>query len=242
MPGRYLRGALIQFEPAFLVPVPNVIVFQYNPETMSSSWSTPGVPYSAAGRAEGNVLGMGGDPSQEFSFTISMDSADIVADQNNAASDLASVYGIYPRLAALETLMFSTDASAQGQNLASGAGSASCAAASALPGGAAVGGVQRHVPSATVPAVLFVWGVGRILPVRVTSLRVTEKLYDQYLVPTHADAEIGLRVLTSSDIGTLDDGLVKSILQTAYTSMKVLRQTLAIENAADPLISMIPPF
>jgi hypothetical protein len=242
MPGRYLRGALIQFKPAFLVPVPNVIVFQYNPETMSSSWTTPGVPHSAAGQAEGNVLSMGSDPSQEFSFTISMDASDIVADQNNAAGELASLYGIYPRLAALETLMFSADASAQGQNLASGAGSATCAAASALPGGAAVGGVQRQVPSSTVPAVLFVWGVGRILPVRVASLRVTEKLYDKYLVPTHADADIGLRVLTSSDIDSLDGGLVKGILQTAYTSMKNLRKTLATEKLADPLISMIPPF
>jgi len=37
------------------------------------------------------------------------------------------------------------------------------------------------------PTVLFVWGPGRILPVRVTGLSITEKLYDEFLNPTHAD-------------------------------------------------------
>ena len=41
----------------------------------------------------------------------------------------------------------------------------------------------RKVPVDTMPVVLFVWGLGRILPVRVTTLTLTEKLYDVSLNP-----------------------------------------------------------
>jgi hypothetical protein len=95
-----------------------------------------------------------------------------------------------------------------------------------------------------VPTVLFVWGPGRILPVRVTSLRITEKLYDStLLVPTHADADIGLRVLTQKEVNALDKGLVKDIVKTAYSYMSTLRQGLALANlanSADSVIGMLP--
>ena len=40
--GFVLKGALVEFMPTFLpVPVPNVIVFQYNPETMTHTWTQP---------------------------------------------------------------------------------------------------------------------------------------------------------------------------------------------------------
>jgi hypothetical protein len=114
-------------------------------------------------------------------------------------------------------------------------------------GGSLLGGssgVTRSVPVSVVPTVLFVWGPGRILPVRVTSLRVTEKLYDPtLLVPTHADAEIGLKVLTQNEIDALDDGLVKDLVQTAYSAMSTLRGVLAlanIVNSADALAGMLP--
>ena len=42
MSGFVLKGALVEFMPTFLpVPVPNVIVFQYNPETMTHTWTQP---------------------------------------------------------------------------------------------------------------------------------------------------------------------------------------------------------
>jgi hypothetical protein len=39
MPGQYFRGAFIEFTSAFLVPIPNIILFQYNPETLTHTWS-----------------------------------------------------------------------------------------------------------------------------------------------------------------------------------------------------------
>jgi hypothetical protein len=245
MPGKYFRGAFIEFTSSFLVPIPNVIVFQYNPETLSHTWS----PAAAAapsganqGPGQGNPLAVSGDPGEEFSFTLMMDAGDIIADGIAPAAALAEVSGLYPTLAALELLLFpstSTGGGGVAGALSTGAG----AAAGALGGGAS-GGVQRSVPISVVPTVLFVWGPERILPVRVTNLRITEKLYDPtLLVPTHAEAEIGLRVLTQLEIDALDDGLVKQLVQTAYSYMGTLRQVLALANlvnSANSIVGMLP--
>ncbi len=240
MPGKYLRGALIEFRSGFLAPVPNVIVFQYNPETISHSWTPSGPPESKDNQSETNPLAVSGVPGEEFSFTLAMDSSDTIADGNAAAADLASASGVYPRLAALELLMFPSDTSA-GQVLSAGLTAVAGSTGGAIAGAAAV---NRQVPVFLVPPVLFVWGPGRVLPVRVTTLRVTESLFDStLLVPTHVEAEVGLRVLTSHELDTLQDGLVKGILNTAYNYMGTQRQTLALANlanSADSIIGMLP--
>jgi hypothetical protein len=242
MSGKYFRGAFIEFTSSFLVPIPNIILFQYNPETLTHTWS-PAAPAaapasSAQGAGTGNPLAVTGVPGEEFSFSLALDSSDIVADGFAPASALASLSGIYPTLAALELLLFpSTSGGGSALSLATSVGGG-------LLGGSASAGVQRSVPVSVVPTVLFVWGPGRILPVRVTTLRITEKLYDgTLLVPTHADVEIGLKVLTQNEIDALDDGLVKDLVQTAYDAMSVLRQGLAlanIVNSADALAGMLP--
>ena len=41
---KLLKGALIQFSAPLLIPIPNIIIFQYNPETMSRTltpWAPP---------------------------------------------------------------------------------------------------------------------------------------------------------------------------------------------------------
>ena len=240
MAGQYFRGAFIEFTSAFLVPIPNVILFQYNPESLTHTW-TPAASATPSGQAAGpgasNPLAVTGDPGEEFSFSISLDAQDIIADGSLPAAALAEVSGIYPTLAALEMLLFpSTSSGGSALALASSVGG------SLLGGGSS--GVSRSVPVSVVPTVLFVWGPGRILPVRVTSLRVTEKLYDgTLLVPTQATAEIGLKVLTQNEIDALDDGLIKDLVQTAYSAMSTLRGVLAlanIVNSADALAGMLP--
>src|SRR5262249_17632320 len=226
-------------------------VFQYNPETLVHTW-TPAAPASspaasAQGQAEGNPLAISGDPGEEFSFTLSMDSSDTIADGSLPAAALAELSGIYPRLAALELLLFPSKGG--------GAGGAAGAVTGAISGGTgglsisgalggAAGSPPRPVPPSVVPTVLFVWGPGRVLPVRVTSLRITEKLYDgTLLVPTHADVDIGLRVLTQREINAMEKGLVKTIVQTAYDYTGKPRRGLAaasLVNSADSIVGMLP--
>ena len=82
------------------------------------------------------------------------------------------------------------------------------------------------------PVVLFVWGGGRILPVRVTALTITERLYDTNLNPTHADAEIELQVLTPSQLDHLPDD-VKTLARGAYTYTHGQRRRLAVADLGD---------
>ena len=47
-----LKGALVSFMPTFLpIPLPNVTVFQYNPESLTHTWSQPDTGASRRPRA-----------------------------------------------------------------------------------------------------------------------------------------------------------------------------------------------
>lgn len=242
MSGLTLKGALIEFMPTNLpVPVPNLIVFQYNPETMTHTWTqpAPAPPSStAAGAAEAsNPLAVKGMPGEAFSFTIAMDANDEIAGSGPGAT-IAQASGIYSRLAALEMLLYPASAGQSGL-----VGAVSAGIASALSGQAP--GATSAVPQSVMPVVLFIWGAGRIVPVRVTGLTITEKLYDSTLNPTHAEAQLSLRVLTPAELNSAktDNDVLAGLATTAYNYTFSLRQALALANlvnAAESIVGMIP--
>ena len=83
MAGTYLRGALIAFTETFPLPIPNVVIFQYNPETMTHGWTVATTaPAAAAGTANQHVsqLAVSGPPVESFTFTLAMDASDTIAD------------------------------------------------------------------------------------------------------------------------------------------------------------------
>jgi len=203
---------------------------------MTHSWTQPeAVAPAAAGQPPTNPLAVKGFPGEQFSFTIAMDAADTIADGAVSAT-LAEVSGVYTRLAALEMLMFPSSATQSGL-----LGTVTAAIGSAFGAGGG-GGVKRQVPANTMPTVLFVWGPGRIVPVRVTSLTITEKLYDGLLNPTHAEAQLGLRVLTTEELKASADTLAV-VARAAYDYSMGLRQVLAVANlinSAESVIGMLP--
>jgi hypothetical protein len=237
MAGTFIRGALVEFMPTFLIPLPNIIIFQFNPETMTHSWTQPAsVPVSEGAAGNANPLAVRGVPGESFSFTLVMDTVDMIADGSPVAEGLATVSGIYSRLAALEMLQYPVPAADSGL-----VGQVS-AAAGAVAGGAAAAAPARSVPAMQVPTVLFVWGPGRIVPVRVTNLSITEKLYDALLNPIHAEATIGLRVLTPDELAYVT-GPLADVAKIAYKYSQGLREVLAIANlanAAESTIGMLP--
>src|SRR5579871_2050639 len=170
----YMRGALIEFMQTFLIPLPNVIIFQYNPETMSHKWTQPQTAKSTGPTS--NPLAVQGNPGESFSFTLAMDSNDDLADGNPVTAGIATVSGVYSRLAALEMLQYPVSPSGGGLLSSVSASISSGGISSGLNGSS--GGVSRSVPALQLPTVLFIWGPGRILPVRVSGLSITEKLYD----------------------------------------------------------------
>ena len=110
MSGFVLKGALVEFMPTFLpIPLPNVIVFQYNPETMTHTWTQPDAnPSAAPATTTNNPLAVKGMPGESFSFTLAMDANDDIADGSAPTAAIAEATGVYSRLAALEMLLYPT--------------------------------------------------------------------------------------------------------------------------------------
>ena len=230
----YLRGALVEFLPTGLIAIPNVIVFQYNPETMTHRWTQSDPEKAGPNQKTVNPLAVSGDPGESFSFTLFLDAADTIAD-GKAAAALAIASGVYTRLAALEMLLFPSAATTGGLLGTVTAKIGSLFGASRKQ--------QQEVPANTLNTVLFVWGPGRIVPVRVTDLTVTERLYDnRTLSPTHAEVQITLRILTADEL-TCDQDALAPLARAANAYSQGLRQTLAVANsvnAADSVVGMLP--
>jgi hypothetical protein len=166
-----------------------------------------------------------------------MDANEDIAD-GPPAGQIALVTGLYSRLAALEMLLYPTGLSTSGLT-----GTVS-AAIQAAQSGLSSGPVST-VPDSTLPVTLFIWGAGRVVPVRVTTLTITEKLYDAALNPTHAEAQISLRVLTPPELvaAAASDKVLGTLASVAYTYTLTLRQALAtanLANSAQSIIGMIP--
>jgi hypothetical protein len=230
----YLRGALIEYLPAGPIAIANVIVFQYNPETMTHTWTQSDPEKAGPNEILVDPLAVSGDPGESFSFTLFLDAADTIAD-GAAAAALAKASGVYSRLAALEMLLFPSAGTTSGL-----LGTVTAKIGSLF---GASGTQERAVPANTLNTVLFVWGPGRIVPVRVTALTVTERLYDNALLhPTHAEVQITLRVLTAEEL-LWDTGVLTRLARAANTYSQGLRQTLAMANSvntADSIVGMLP--
>jgi hypothetical protein len=240
MAGATIKGALISFLPTAVggIPVPNAIVFQINPETLTHTWTEASAPKSASDPKETvrtDPLAASGLPGETFGFTLSLDSNEEIAaaDVNPVAGALAQASGVYTRLSALEMLQFPNLPGSGGL-----LGSVSASISAAGLGVSTSSASAQLVPQSEVPLVLFVWGPERILPVRVTALTVTEKLYDSALNPIHADAQITLRVLTPDDLTAVGSSL-KDVATAAYNYTLGLRQVQAVANLGDAVASII---
>jgi hypothetical protein len=107
----------------------------------------------------------------------------------NAADQLekGDATGLYPALASLEMLLYPK--------------SAQVILTEALK---AAGIVEVIPPEA--PLTLFIWGVKRVVPVRITQFTITEEAFDPDLNPINATVRLSLSVLTYQDLGLLSAG------------------------------------
>jgi hypothetical protein len=231
-----LKGALVSFTNSFLpIPVPDVTVFQFNPESLTHTWSQPVVGGESArpGTEAGNPMAVAGMPGEQFSLTVVLDANEDIAD-GGASGALASVSGVYPRLAAMEMLLYPPG---------SGTSSLLGQATAALGLGGGGGSVTRSVPDSAVPVTLFVWGPLRILPVRLTALTITETLYDATLNPVQAEAKVELKVLTPTELEAVPGDVLAKLGTVAYNYTLSVRQAAAVANlanAAQSIIGMLP--
>lgn len=84
------------------------------------------------------------------------------------------------------------------------------------------------------PAVVFAWGSQRF-PVRVTGLKITEKLFDSQLNPTCAEAEVTLVALTPSELAVLPAPM-RGLANAAYEALGQARAQalLNAQTLTDP--------
>jgi hypothetical protein len=236
MSGPLAKGALVRYDPGW-PPAPVITVFQYNPENMAHGWTQPEPP-GKSGVESGNPMAVPGFPGESFDFTIYLNADDDITSGIPVLQQVAQRAGLAARLAALELLMYPVDStgtssSGSGQLLgtvSSGLGSAS---------------TSWEVANSAVPVVLFYWNANRVVPVRVTTLSISETLYDADLNPRQAQAQIGLRVLTPEELAAADPTptTAADLAVVAYNKTLATRRLLAAANAAglaSSIISQLP--
>lgn len=169
---KLLKGALVALDPPD--PTPRVIMFQYNPGTLTRSLEAQ--MQEDQGKT-GDPPRLKGAPVETIKLEVEIDATDQLEHGDARAGEM----GILPQLAALEMLIYP-----KSQQVI-------------LNGILMKAGTIEIIP-AVAPLTLFVWGKRRILPVRLTEFGVTEEAHHPNLSPIRAKISLGLRVLSYSDV------------------------------------------
>jgi hypothetical protein len=175
---RVLKGAIVGVDP--FNPLASVVVFQYNPETVTRTLRPQG---AGASGDRGEALRLKGPPEETIKLDVEIDATD----QLERADPQATRLGIHPVLASLEMMLYPK--------------SARVIANEAL---ARLGIIEVIPPEA--PLTVLVWGPKRVVPVRVTDVSITEEAFDPALNPIRAKVGLGLTVLSYQDLGLLSPG------------------------------------
>jgi hypothetical protein len=223
---KLLKGALVKLGEGFLGPIPNVIVFQYNPENLSRQFSSSVVSKGTQVDAEAETTDEPFDPQESFNITLELDATDAL--EHPETHPVAAVSGVADRIAALEMLVYPVAA----DDVISGLTSA-------------IGLSQEAVPKNKVPVLLFIWGPGRILPVRITNLSIEEQSFSPTLFPIHAKVTLGMKVLKLESFASesKDRTLSEDLAVMSYKYTKGLKEGLAranLANSAESILAMLP--
>lgn len=175
---RLLKGGLVVLDAASGA-VKRTIALQYNPDTLTRSYQVQDAGGDGGG-ARAQPFRLKGPAIESIKLDAEIDATDALEYPEQNANAVA--FGIAPQLAALESLV--------------NPGSAKLLAINAL---SQTGTLEILPPEA--PLVLFIWSKSRVVPVRVTDFSITEEAFDVALNPIRAKVSLGLRVMTTDDLG-----------------------------------------
>lgn len=184
---KLLKGALAVYATHTPGPPPNLIVFQYNPETVRRTLAnrTPPREQGSTASAREEILRVVGPPLETITVAVLIDAVDQYQAALNGGTPVED--GLHPALATLELLLYPPADWLRGAEREAARGEASI-----TPG--------------DLPLVLLVWGRSRVVPVALTSFSVTEEEFDVALNPIRARVELGMRVLTSLELPKASQG------------------------------------
>ena len=179
---RLQKGVLLGLDP--FNPLASIIPFQYNPETLSRTLRARTTPAGGAGgSAPGEAMRLAGPPEESFKLEVVLDATDLM----EKADPITAQLGIHPQLASLEMLLYPKSALVIANEVL-----------------LRVGVIEVIPPEA--PLAILVWGVKRVLPVRLTGFTITEEMFDPNLNPIHAKVSLDLNVLSYHELGLLSPG------------------------------------
>ena len=202
---KVLKGAIVRLDLPSLAA--GFVVFQYNPDTVTRRLQVQGTGEEGGNRSE--AMRLTGPPVETISMNVEIDATD----QLEQADGITKELGIYPQLSALEMLVYPASKLVIANKLASALGTISI-----LP---PVG-----------PFTLLVWGLKRVVPVRLTELSITEEAHDQSLNPLRAKVSLGLRILTYHDLPESNLGHYISLVH------QVAKEAFAIIGSASNIAAV----
>lgn len=201
---RLTKGAIVGFD--LINPLASVIIFQYNPKSLSRTVTAQLADPGEEARASVNRL------KGAAIETIQIQKLELdAADQLEQGDGIAESMGIYPQLSALEMLLYpkSVNVIINTVQLALG--------------------TIEVVNQPSAPFTLFIWGIKRVLPVKLTSFTINEEEYDPNLNPIRATLSMSMRVLTYSDYSVTHPGYH------LFLAHQVVKETMAVVGSLNNL-------
>lgn len=171
-----LKGGIVLID-AESSQVRRIIVLQYNPDSLSRTLQVQAVGEQGA---RSQALRLTGPAVETLKLDAEIDATDQLEfpDQNATATE----FGIFPALAALETMVYPASSRLIANNALAAAGT-------------------LEIAPMQAPLALFIWSRNRIVPVRITEFSITEEAFDPSLNPIRAKVSLGMRVLSVDDLG-----------------------------------------
>jgi hypothetical protein len=199
-----VKGAIVGVDP--LKPLASVVIFQYNPETLTRSVKPR---YLEGDASKSEVLRLNGAPEETIKVDVEIDATD----QLETGNSLAGTLGIYPQISALEMLAYPASAAVIANTVLMLTGS-----------------LEIIAPSGAFA--LFVWGPQRVLPVRINELSIAEEMYDTSLNPIRAKVSLDMKVLSYNDLPVTHPGYYVFL---AHQVTKEVFANLNVANTAGQL-------
>ncbi|MEH1887814.1 hypothetical protein [Nostoc sp.] len=192
---RLLKGTIVLLDAVSFFPK-GIITLQYNPETLRRTLQVRGAGSEGGDRLE--ALRLVAPPMETIQLEAEIDATDQL--EFPAKNPVTVLSGIYPQLAALETLIYPKSSQIQKNNQL------------------ARRGILEILPIEADLSV-FIWGINRVMPVRLSELSITEEAFDPKLNPIRAKVSLGMQVLSTNDLRFDHKG---SSLFTVYQKQKEL--------------------
>src|ERR1044071_9200833 len=175
---KLVKGGLVVLDAASGA-VKRTIALQYNPDTLSRSYQVQGEGGEGGGERV-QPFRLKGPAIETLKLEAEIDATDALEHPEQNANAVA--FGIGPQLAVLEGLVNPTSAELD------------------TLGALSQSGTLEIIPP-EAPLILFIWSQSRVVPVRVTDFSITEEAFDAALNPIRAKVSLGLRVMTTDDLG-----------------------------------------